>query len=80
MEPDLAHKDSEGNEGQQSPAGLQRSAAGGVRPDPHSAGIGLGEDVPMLASCPSPLDDWRHWFAIAHIAWARRYAPWLLLP
>lgn len=22
--------------------------------------------------------DWRYWFARAHIAWARRHAPWLL--
>lgn len=22
--------------------------------------------------------DWRYWFARAHIAWARRRAPWLL--
>ncbi len=22
--------------------------------------------------------DWRYWFARAHVAWAHRYAPWLL--
>ena len=43
-------EDSEGNEDSAQGMPGVRSAAGSVRPDPHSAAAGLGEDEPVAAS------------------------------